>query len=238
MKKTPWLAGGGILLVILLVAGTWGYNYYLRPDPELQRQLEEDFGADFFYTFDLDLDSEGGEGGNGLPVGDPGAGDNSPGGDQGGQSPGQGEGEGEPPEGENGGDRDGGREGDQGEGEGGIPREGQVTEQQVLDKYMPRIKSLEKQSLDRLETLFDSALRDMQEQSQDGSINRLELARRYYQAASKLEKSVDKIFDELLEDMKAELEGHGLPTGVIKEARKEYNSAKAKKKSELLARVR
>ncbi len=51
MKK-KYLIGLGIIAIIIGLALWWGYDSFLKPDPEIQAQLIEEFGTEFFTNFD------------------------------------------------------------------------------------------------------------------------------------------------------------------------------------------
>jgi len=42
----------GILVLLMALVGFWGYNKYFKPDPETQQQLTNQFGPEFFNSFD------------------------------------------------------------------------------------------------------------------------------------------------------------------------------------------
>lgn len=51
MKK-KLLVGLGVFAIIIGLALWWGYDSFLKPDPEIQAQLIEEFGTEFFTNFD------------------------------------------------------------------------------------------------------------------------------------------------------------------------------------------
>ena len=51
MRK-KYLSSLVITVVILAAAGLWGYNSFLKPNLEIQKQLTNEFGNEFFNSFD------------------------------------------------------------------------------------------------------------------------------------------------------------------------------------------
>ncbi|RQD74335.1 MAG: hypothetical protein D5R97_08020 [Candidatus Syntrophonatronum acetioxidans] len=240
MKK-PLIILSVFFLVLFLGAGLWGYNYFFGFDQELDRQLEEEFGADFFYAFDLEeplLEMEELEAGEEerekfTP---------SPEENIDREEEEEKEEEKEPtskdredkkreasPERNKEKDSDPGREKDS----------PSLTEEEVMEKYLPQIRSLESQASKRLEDLFASAYREYAEGKEAGEkIEGRELARKYIQAGNKLEAGVDAAFKDILARAEKELNKHNLATDIIQEAKKEYDQAKRERRSELLNKAR
>ncbi len=239
--KKRMLFATGILLVLFAGTGIWGYNYYYALNPEIERQLEEEFGADFFDVFDLeDIDLS-------IPSGEGGEEESSQnkdgerkneainnGGGDGGDKNSNSE-SGDPShEPEKGSDKD--KNGDKKPGE--EPGDTRITKEAIKEKHIPKINNLESIALDRLDELFKSAYNEYKQKKEDGSLNISELARKYIQAANKLETNVDKAFYDMLDEMEAKLAEHGHSTDIIDQAKREYRSAKSEKRSDFLRKVR
>ena len=108
----------------------------------------------------------------------------------------------------------------------------------IINNYEPLFKSLENEALTRLDTLLTGALDDYRRQEQDGTLDRFMLTSKYIQAGRILESSVDEIFYDLLDEMKAELSNSGFSTAIAADIEETYQNAKTEKKRELLERLR
>lgn len=108
----------------------------------------------------------------------------------------------------------------------------------IIANYEPAFLELEAEALGRLEELFDSAIEDYRLQEKEGALDSFVLTNKYIQAGRLLERNVDKVFDELLADMKEELINLGLPTDIAEEVKETYQQAKEEKKRELFDRLR
>ncbi len=208
---------------VLLLGGLAGgaYLYLTIPDAEIQKELEESFGADFFELFSLDYDLQrtaeneqsGNEAGSKAPPG-PGA----PAEDSAGNE-------------EKTGDDSQQRDDSERENEERDPGDSgtrEVTRDKIVGRYESWILSLEEIALERLETLRKSALEEYQEQREKkGRVDRARLARKYIQAADRLEDNVDKKFQEILGEMERELREHGFSTDIIPDLEKAYKQKKA-----------
>jgi hypothetical protein len=110
-----------------------------------------------------------------------------------------------------------------------------VTEEMIKKKYLPKFSALEESALERLDTLFNSAQLEFKQKKKDGNLNKTEFTRKYVQAANKLEDGVNSAFNQLLDNMKAELTKHNLSMEMIKDVKKQYKEAISTKKSEYLS---
>jgi len=110
-------------------------------------------------------------------------------------------------------------------------------QKQIVDKYLPRFSNLEQVSVSRLNTLYAAGLQECQEQKNNGTLNKVALARKYLTAVQMLEQNVDTSFNSNLEEMKGELEAQGLSTAIIEDIDKDYKQAKSNQRSELLKRA-
>lgn len=108
----------------------------------------------------------------------------------------------------------------------------------VVEKYEPMFENLEKTAINRLEELFQSAVKEYEEQRQARTLDRFQLTNKYINAGRLLEERVDSSFYMLLERMESELERKDLPTDIISDIEKTYKEAKDEKKQELFGRLR
>lgn len=108
----------------------------------------------------------------------------------------------------------------------------------IIAAYEPAFEELEDKSLERLEDLYEAALIDYYEEEQQGTADRFMLTNKYIQAGRMLEKNVDKVFYELLEEMEADLKEGGHSLDVLAEIEATYTQAKAGKKRQLLQQLR
>jgi len=190
--------------LMLACLGWWGYSSYWRPDPQVQEQLNQQFGSEFFNSFPLE-EPAGAE-----PVATA-AVERI-----------------EPPR----------------TVQAGTPpisadiSGSRMSEEEIINQYVPQFRSLEKTAASRLDALFAAALQEYRQQKQAGTLNLSELARKYIQAGTRLEANVDGQFYASLNAMQAELEANNQSTAVIAEIKQEYAAAKAQKRAELLAQAR
>ena len=209
MKK--FLTITGIVVLLLALVGFWGYNNYVKPDPEIKQQLASQFGADFF-NFDKELDNEAvdnsGKAANNVESVDalvvPAEG---------------GKVTGSTPVNEN-------------------TVEKLITQEEINMKYKPQFAHLQSAALGRLDTLYSAAIQEYTQGKKAGTVNRSELAQKYIQAGTMLEASMDGQFYSRLDAMKAELIANNFPTDTVDAYKAEYEQAKSDKRSGLLAKVR
>jgi len=211
MKK--FLTITGIVVLLLALVGFWGYNNYVKPDPEIKQQLASQFGADFF-NFDKELDNEAvdnsGKAANNVESVDalvvP-------------------------------------KEAEGGKVTGSTPVnentvEKLITQEEINMKYKPQFAHLQSAALGRLDTLYSAAIQEYTQGKKAGTVNRSELAQKYIQAGTMLEASMDGQFYSRLDAMKAELIANNFPTDTVDAYKAEYEQAKSDKRSGLLAKVR
>jgi len=209
MKK--FLTITGIVVLLLALVGFWGYNNYVKPDPEIKQQLASQFGEDFF-NFDKELDNEAvdnsGKAANNVESVDalvvPAEG---------------GKVTGSTPVNEN-------------------TVEKLITQEEINMKYKPQFAHLQSAALGRLDTLYSAAIQEYTQGKKAGTVNRSELAQKYIQAGTMLEASMDGQFYSRLDAMKAELIANNFPTDTVDAYKAEYEQAKSDKRSGLLAKVR
>lgn len=108
----------------------------------------------------------------------------------------------------------------------------------IVNNYEPAFQTLEDKAIERLEELYTTAVDEYFRQQREGTLDRFMLTNKYIQAGRILESSVDKVFYDLLDEMKAELSSKGFPTDAAAEIEAAYISVKNDKKLELLDRLR
>lgn len=210
MKKKLLIITG---IMVLLIAGGcfWGYNNYFKPDPEIQQQLYNQFGAEFFNMSN-----------NPKVVNNSGAANNVNSGDDLANKtdiPMIGSDKISTPVDEN------------------IDAK-PITPDEIDNKYKPQFNYLQNVALSRLDTLYSAAIQEYVQSSKAGTLNRSELAQKYIQAGTLLEANVDGQFYSTLNAMQAELIANNLPTDIVDVHKLEYEKAKSAKRSQLLAKVR
>ncbi|GEM_PF-1372507 len=276
-----------VLLVVIGAAGIWAYNYYLVPDPEIEKELDEELGVGFFdpqsmkeelenYKKEGPLEetkvegsiaasiieklkgsqTESREGASSTweePVEQESQtkGEESKDADvdpeEDSQKPSSGNNRQEPPK-----DKDQATStkpakndqkkeptsGKDPKAPGNQPKPPAVSEMDIVMEYLPQFEALEKLALSKLDTLIQTAYNEYTKKKKEGVLNIAELGRKYMQAANKLESNMDLIFNDLIQDLKQELEEHKLPTKVLDELKKEYKNSKSKKRTEVLSSLR
>ncbi len=220
------------MLFLIVIAGGIGigaYYYFLAPTSSIDRQLDESFGTDFFDNFELGDEQALKNTENNLsveietdPLEEPG--ENKETSVKNGEN--------------NNTDNDYQSESySANEEEGtGFEEEGiaKVTTDDIVNLYEPKIRSLENSALNKLNTLYTTAAEEYITQKKEGKVNQTELARKYLQAAVRLENNVDAKFYEILAEMEQELKKHQLSTSVISDIKKEYSKKKSEMKKQYL----
>lgn len=208
MQKQRVKIVGSIIIALVLLCW-WGYNSFFRPDLSNQKQLTDQFGAEFF-NFTAE-----------APVGDkPVTVSNEPS-----TTAFLEEIE----------EKQIARIKDKPLNENVSPE--LISEESIILKYTPQFQILEKESASRLDTVYTAAVQEYQEQSMAGTLNHSEWTRKYLQACISLQDNADNQFYRTLNAMEAELVANNQSTAVIAEIKQEYNAAKPRKIAELLARA-
>ncbi len=208
-----------IAVIILGGAAIWIYNAFFTYDPAVERQLQEQFGEDFF---DFDMDKL-------FPVSDDKPLENLP--------------EDETPENpENPTDNSPtSPPGDTGSEPNPKPKPEPkppaITEEFILAKHEPKFLALEKLALERLETLFNAGKAEYIEHEENGTLNRFELANKYIQAGRTLEKGIDAMFYSLLEELRQDLLSHNLSTAIIETIESDYKKQKDSRRRSFLSLI-
>ncbi len=213
MKK-KFLKITGIVVIFMALGGFWGYNKYFKPDPEIQQQLNNQFGAEFFNSFDDEKVVNNSEAVNNIKSVDDLAKKievkeqeevktvtNST------------------PVNEN------------------IVAK-RITQDEINNKYKPQFNNLQNVALSRLDTLYSAAIQEYVQSSKAGTLNRPELVQKYIQAGNMLEANLNSQFYSTLNAMQAELIANNLPTDIVGVYKIEYEKAKSDKRSQLLVKVR
>lgn len=209
MKK-KFLKIIGVMVLFIALIGFWGYTKYFKPDPGIQQQLNNQFGAEFFNSFD---DKKG--------VNNSGAVNNVKSGDGLDRTKEQEEGKNvttSTPVNENSGAK-------------------QITQDDINNKYKTQFNSLQSVAMSRLDTLYSAAIQEYVQSSKAGTLNRSGLAQKYIQAGNTLEANLDNQVYTTLNAMQAELMANNLPTDSVSSYKREYEKAKSDKRSQLLAKV-
>ncbi len=212
MKK-KFLIIAGIVILMMGLASFWGYNKYFAPDPEVEQQLTDQFGEDFFNSFDDEIvvnnpeavknDALGNEQKPDDPIIVP-VPETTP------STP--------------------------------TPVNGDIvpapiTQEQISNKYKPQFTHLQSVALSRLETLYAAAIQEYTQGSKDGTLSRSKLAQKYIQAGTMLEANVDSQFYSALNTMEAELRANNLSTDIVGVTKSDYEKAKSSMRSQMMAKI-
>ena len=210
----------GLAALLLLTGALAGgvYLYFTIPDARVYRELDEDFGRDFFEIFLLDLEtfpdllpSEPGEEEDGETrpdtSGDPAENNTAPANSTGSTDPSSGRAEKNTPAG---------------------PETTLRSKEEIVNTYTRKIRTLEAIARERLEQLKATGLAEYNEKKASGQVDKAQLARKYVQAGERLEKNVDQKFQEVLAEMEKVLRENQHPTAIIAEIKKSYQQEKTK----------
>ncbi|MFZ3130671.1 MAG: hypothetical protein WA125_06095 [Desulfosporosinus sp.] len=210
MKK-KFLKITGIMVLLMALVCFWGYIKYFKPDPEIQQQLNNQFGAEFFNSFNDQKAVNNSGAVNNVKSGDDLAKNtdmpmivsvstSTP------------------------------------VNENTVAKP--ITPDEINNKYKPQFNYLQNVALSRLDTLYSAAIQEYVQSRKAGTLNRPELAQKYLQAGTLLEANIDSQFYGTLNEMQAELIANNLPTDIVGVHKIEYEKAKSDKRSQLLAKVR
>lgn len=214
----------GILVLVLGFVGFWGYNKYFKPDPEVQQELNDQFGADFFTFDETDHADTGDTGSSVLENTDrQSVNDSNSVKEKGAEQ-------------ENGKTVIGAAPAN--ETSNTKPETKLVIQDEISQKYEAQFRQLQSVALSRLDTLFSAAIQEYNQAKKAGTLNRAELAKKYIQAGTTLEANLDNQFYSVLSKMEAELKANNLPTDVVGVYKNEYEQAKSDKRAQLLGKVR
>lgn len=107
----------------------------------------------------------------------------------------------------------------------------------IRDKYVRSYTQLQNLALDRLDTLVSLAKQEYNMKKNSADFSKIDFASKYSSAANKLQDEVNRVFYQVLEQMKKELKDNQLPMDLAKEAEDTYQSLIKKKKDELLSKM-
>lgn len=213
-----------LMVLVMALIGFWGYNKYFKPDPKIQQQLNNQFGAEFFTSFnDGKVVNNSGAGNNEKSVDDLKKKIDSP------ISVSM---------------QEKVKEQDESKTETSSTPVNeniaakQITQDEISIKYTPQFSYLQNVALSRLDTLYSAAIQEYVQSNKAGTLNRSALVQKYIQAGTMLEASVDSQFYSTLNSMQAELVANNLSTDIVGDIKLKYENAKSNKRSQLLAMVR
>lgn len=214
--KNKFLKIIGVIILFLALVGFWGYNKYFMPDPEMQQQLNNQFGEDFF-TFDNEKVDNVKSNNGSKSVDEFNNKEDFP------STLSKEQEEGKtvttlPPVNEN-------------------STSKQITQAEIVTKYTPQFKQLQNVALSRLDTLYSAAIQEYVQQKNAGTLNRSALAQKYIQAGTRLETNLDSKFYGTLNEMQAELVANNFSTDSVGVIKSEYENAKSGMRSQLMAKI-
>lgn len=201
----------GIVVLSMTLLGFWGYDKYFKPDPVIEQQLTDQFGEEFFTSFDEEeivnnpeqvnnvqsvvqsVEEKVNKQVEGKEVTTTPANENS------------------------------------------VVE--MVTQDDISNKYKDQFNHLQNVALSRLDTLYSAAIQEYKQGSKAGTLSRSELAQKYLQAGKILEANMDKQFYGALSTMEAELKANHLSTDSVDVYKNEYEKAKSDKRGQLFAKV-
>lgn len=102
----------------------------------------------------------------------------------------------------------------------------------IVSDYNNKLEALRSEFEGELSALMAQAIEDYSK----GESSTLQLASQYLSSGTRLEKSSDSRFNQVVKDMEKELKANGHDTSIIKDIRAYYTSFKSAKKSDLLGR--
>lgn len=102
----------------------------------------------------------------------------------------------------------------------------------IVNDYNNKLEALRSDFEKELGDLMARAMADYSK----GELSTIQLASKYLSSGTKLEKSSDSRFNEVVKDMEKELKTNGYDTAVIKDVKAYYTSFKETKKSDLISR--
>jgi hypothetical protein len=211
MKKKKFLIITGVIVLSMALGGFWGYNHYFAPDQEVQKQLNSQFGEDFFNSFEDKVVKNSGTVNNSEGINNAVKPTDNPIPDSVLTPPSL-----------------------------AVPDTNvakQITQDDINNKYQPQFSYLQGVALSRLDALYSAAVQEYVQSSKAGTLKRPELVQKYFQAGNMLEASLDKQFYSTTNSMEAELIANHLPTDIVGVYKTEYENAKSAKRSQLLAKV-
>jgi len=212
----------GVIVILLAGVSFWGYNNYFKPDLEIQEALTNQFGSEFFTSFD-DKTAEDNPTGEVVNLNLTKEVESASDSNQMSDTSNKEQEKGEP---------------------GTIPTPAndnttakEITVDEISNKYKPQFSYLQSVALSRLDTLYSAAVQEYAQRKKEGTVNRSALAQKYIQAGNMLEANMDRQFNTTLNAMRDDLIANNLSTDIVDTIESEYENAKSGKRSQLLARV-
>ena len=224
-KKLLYITG--IMVLFMALVGILGYNKYFKPDMKVQQQLNNQFGVNFFNTFDDKKVNNSGTVANIVtsvadikekieiptPLSM--------------------------------------LEKDKAQQESNIltiPTSAlapvnetivakRITQDEINIKYQAQFNYLQNVALSRLDILYSAAIQEYVQQKKAGTLNRSGLIQKYIQAGNMREASVNSQFYSTLNAMQADLTANNLPTDLVGVYKSDYEKAKSDKRTQLLAKA-
>lgn len=106
----------------------------------------------------------------------------------------------------------------------------------IREQYFQSFTQLQNVALSRIDTLVQLAKDEYKKKKNEKGFSKIDLASKYMSAGNKLQAEVDKVFYQVLEQMKKDLQANDLPLDLAKEAEKEYKRRIEEKKEELMSK--
>jgi len=217
--RSKFVKIAGVMVLLIAVAGFWGYDKYFKPDLEIQHELTNQFGEDFFTSFD-DLNVEKDLSMEGQPTNQPKTADDM---SEMVETP-----DNEPKQTELGTITTPVKQNTTSK---------EVTLDEINNKYKSQFSYLQSVALSRLDTLYSAAVQEYAQRKKEGTVNRSALAQKYIQAGNMLEANMDRQFNSTLNAMQAELVANNLSTDLVDAIESEYENAKSAKRSQLFSKL-
>jgi len=230
MKK-KFLKITGIMVLCMALVGFWGYNKYFKPQPEIQQQLTNQFGAGFFNSFDEEqVVNTSGAAKSINSIDDLTKKIDTP------AFVAMLEKAKEPEDSKIVTTSTSTSPSSTPINENIVTK--QITQDEINNKYKSQFNNLQNVALSRLDTLYSTAMQEYAQSNKAGTLNRPELVQKYIQAGTMLESNLDSRFYSTLDAMQAELIANNLPTDLVGLNKAEYENAKSAKRSQLMGKVR
>lgn len=208
----------GIMALSMTLLGFWGYNQFFKPDPEVEQQLNNQFGEDFFSFEDEGMVSNQAKANIADSVNNKESVSNIQPGNEEVNAQGK--------------DRIGTTSAHE------DIDANTVKQDEISNKYKTQFDHLQSAGLSRLDTLYSAAVQEYKQSKKDGTLSRSELIQKYLQAGTTLEANMDSQIYGSLNMMEAELKANNLPADSISVYKAEYEKAKSDKRAQMLAKVR
>lgn len=107
----------------------------------------------------------------------------------------------------------------------------------IKEEYTNSFTQLQNLALSRIDILVELAKEEYLQKKDTKGFSKVDLASKYMSAGNKLEHEVTKVFYDVLDQMKKDLQNNQLPLDLVAEAEKIYKDTIKLKKDELLSKV-